>query len=155
MTSQQPLLYIGYVLFQKYGIFQKFKVQPQKLINFLTELERTYGGNPYHNHIHGTDVTLSSNFMLHKGGLADHVADWEVFSVLLASIIHDVNHPGNTNKFEIKSKSEWAMQYNDVSPLENHHLACTYSVSVLVCVLIGRALTHSLFLTLILVLFCL
>jgi high affinity cGMP-specific 3',5'-cyclic phosphodiesterase 9 len=69
------------------------------------------------------DVSMATNWLLGQSDVLDQLSDWEVLGLLLASIIHDVEHPGNSNKFEIKTRSERATTYNDISPLENHHLA--------------------------------
>jgi len=36
---------------------------------------------------------------------------------------HDVDHPGNNNVFESKTRSKLATLYNDIAVLENHHAA--------------------------------
>ena len=36
-----------------------------------------------------------------------------------------MDHPGNTNDFEVKTNSELALLYNNTSVLERHHLAVT------------------------------
>ena len=42
--------------------------------------------------------------------------------MLISCSAHDVAHPGNNNLFEINSKSELALTYNDKSVLENYSL---------------------------------
>jgi len=37
------------------------------------------------------------------------------FTLMLSAICHDVDHTGHNNDFEIKSKSELALRYHDLS----------------------------------------
>jgi high affinity cGMP-specific 3',5'-cyclic phosphodiesterase 9 len=43
-------------------------------------------------------------------------------------IIHDIDHPGFNNAYQINAKTELALIYNDQSPLENHHCAVGFTV---------------------------
>jgi hypothetical protein len=51
-----------------------------------------------------------------------------VFAVLISALSHDVDHPGNTNSYEINSMSRYARLYNDVSVLENHQCSLTFEL---------------------------
>ncbi len=42
--------------------------------------------------------------------------------------VHDFDHRGFNNAFEVNSKSELAIRYNDASVLENHHVAATFAI---------------------------
>merc|ERR1719162_2483883 len=46
--------------------------------------------------------------------------------MLLGTLGHDVGHPGGTNQFQVKSRSELAITYNDKSPLENMHASLCF-----------------------------
>jgi hypothetical protein len=46
----------------------------------------------------------------------------------IAAIIHDFKHNGFTNGYHINSISKLAVRYNDVSVLENFHVAQTYKI---------------------------
>eukprot|EP00949_MAST-11_sp_MAST-11-sp1_P002084 g2084.t1 len=52
----------------------------------------------------------------------------DVFAMMLAATVHDIDHPGFNNSFLISSASEIAIMYNDRSVLENHHLATAFRI---------------------------
>jgi hypothetical protein len=56
------------------------------------------------------------------------LSDMEVMSILVAACCHDFEHPGLNNTYLINSKAPWAIEYNDKSPLENHHIAASFMV---------------------------
>ena len=49
-------------------------------------------------------------------------------SYILAAACHDVDHPGVNNIFLIESSDKLAIRYNDVSVLENHHVATSFDI---------------------------
>lgn len=54
--------------------------------------------------------------------------DIEIMSYILAAACHDVDHPGVNNIFLVESRNELAIRYNDVSVLENHHVATAFKI---------------------------
>ena len=44
----------------------------------------------------------------------------------LSAVCHDLDHKGLNNDFLVKSADALAIEYNDLSPLENHHLAQSF-----------------------------
>ena len=50
----------------------------------------------------------------------------KLFSCYLAAIVHDYEHRGVNNDFLIKTGDPLALLYNDVSPMENHHVAASF-----------------------------
>ena len=54
----------------------------------------------------------------------------ELLGCYLAAIIHDYGHRGVNNDFLIKTGDPLAMLYNDVSPMENHHVAAAFALMV-------------------------
>ena len=58
---------------------------------------------PYHNHLHAADVTQSTHILLRSKALEEVFTPLEVLSAILASSIHDVDHPGVTNQYLINT----------------------------------------------------
>ena len=52
----------------------------------------------------------------------------EQLSLLMAANMHDLDHPGRTNSFQVNTRSPLAMVYNDQSPLENHHASVGFGI---------------------------
>lgn len=105
-----------------YNFSTEFGLQMPILCSFLRTVETAYLPNPYHNNTHAADVVQTLNTMLQLGGKLYAATPLHLFSILVAAVIHDVQHPGLNNNFQINSHSEMAVQYNDVSVLENYSI---------------------------------
>jgi len=53
------------------------------------------------------------------------ISPLQIFTLLISAATHDIGHPGNNNQFEINSKSDLAVLYENKSVLENMHVATT------------------------------
>ncbi|XP_047355549.1 calcium/calmodulin-dependent 3',5'-cyclic nucleotide phosphodiesterase 1-like isoform X5 [Vespa velutina] len=125
-----PVKYIGYDLLNRYGMLHKFKVPPAVLECFLGRIEEGYcrHRNPYHNNLHAADVAQTMHYILCQTGLMNWLTDLEIFSSLVAAIIHDYEHTGTTNNFHVMSGSDTALLYNDRAVLENHHISASFRI---------------------------
>ncbi|KAL7546742.1 hypothetical protein ACHAWF_010071 [Thalassiosira exigua] len=110
-----------------YDFATEFAVQLPILCSFLRTVEADYLRNPYHNNTHAADVLQTLNTMLQLGGKDYATSPLDVFAILIAAVIHDVKHPGLNNNFQINSRSEIAVQFNDQSVLENYSIAWFFS----------------------------
>jgi len=130
LSDNQPLLFVGHELFQRYDLMTKFKISPSCLGAFLSKLEQGYKhhGNSYHNATHGADVLQTVHYLIHTTGLESWLTQLQLLALLLAAAIHDVDHTGTTNTFHVQSYSEFALWYNDRSVLENHHLNYAFTL---------------------------
>lgn len=93
------------------------------MARFLHTIEhkyRRYPEVPYHNNLHAADVAHSTSFLL---DVINVMPSLEVFAGLIAALVHDVDHPGKTNTFLVKTQAPLALLYNDRSVLENHHVS--------------------------------
>jgi len=59
---------------------------------------------------------------------SSYLTTLDVLGLLVASLCHDIDHPGNNNLFEINSDSQLAHLHNDISVLENHHAYTTFAI---------------------------
>ncbi|KAJ2731426.1 3',5'-cyclic-nucleotide phosphodiesterase [Coemansia sp. BCRC 34962] len=121
------------------------KLRYSRVRKFVTILESAYYDNPYHNFCHAVDVTQCTFYMLHTIGLFNKTGprrsslrspadtSFPVRSILrptdavalvVASMCHDLGHPGLNNAFMVRAHTQLAEIYNDQSVLENFHAAC-------------------------------
>ncbi len=98
------------------------------LATFIHLVCNHYRNNPYHNFQHAVNVLHSTYILLHRAHYLPRIPPAFVFATLIAALCHDVDHPGNTNSYEIHSNSALAMLYNDNSVLENHHCHLTFTL---------------------------
>ena len=73
-------------------------------------------------------TTHTFYYLIKKGGIMSHISDLILMAGLIASLIHDVGHPGVTNSFLVSTKHAKAIRYNDTSVLENHHCAVGFKL---------------------------
>lgn len=57
-----------------------------------------------------------------------HFGPLEYFAAIYAAVSHDHEHLGRNNDFLIRTRHEYALTYNDISPLEQHHVASSFRV---------------------------
>ena len=56
------------------------------------------------------------------------MTDNQICATYYAALVHDFEHLGVNNDYLIKSFHPLAVMYNDISPLENHHVAAAVRV---------------------------
>ncbi|DBA80240.1 TPA: putative 3',5'-cyclic phosphodiesterase pde-3 [Trebouxia sp. C0005] len=77
---------------------------------------------------HVASVVQMTHLLLHQGGVAKVMTDSQICSTYYAALIHDFEHLGVNNDYLIKTFHPLAVMYNDISPLENHHVAAAVRV---------------------------
>lgn len=60
--------------------------------------------------------------------LSTKLGDLEILILLTSCICHDLDHPGYNNIYQINARTELAIRYNDISPLENHHCSVAFRI---------------------------
>lgn len=108
--------------------FSLLKIMPSDFEAYVTEVCNHYHERPFHNFQHAVTVTHMTFLLINAMKAMDVMSPDEMFALLLSALVHDVDHPGNTNGFEINTDSTLAMRYNDEAVLENHHCSKAFSL---------------------------
>lgn len=74
----------------------------------------------YHNWYHAISCTHATFLFLSLGGADQFLESKDIFSIIMGALIHDLDHPGNNNDFEVKRETELARRYENDSVLERH-----------------------------------
>jgi hypothetical protein len=132
VVEEKELFVISSYLLHKHDLFRGSKIDPEVYFKFITRIQDYYnpGFVEYHNKTHGADVVQTSYFFLNGCDLHTvcNITDQEFAAIIISAACHDFEHPGVNNAFLIDSRMPWAIEYNDKSPLENHHISETFSI---------------------------
>eukprot|EP00743_Colponemidia_sp_Colp-15_P004428 GILK01004774.1.p1 GENE.GILK01004774.1~~GILK01004774.1.p1 ORF type:complete len:861 (+),score=104.97 GILK01004774.1:42-2585(+) len=129
VSESHPVLTVGMHIFRMYDLLNRFTIPVQVAQQFFTAVNTNYKAhNPYHNAIHAADVANSLLYLLEEGKISTKCSSLDLLSVVVAALVHDLGHPGLNNAFLIATESEQALMYNDISVLENFHVASTFQL---------------------------
>jgi hypothetical protein len=125
---------------QDFRLLETFGIRLETLEHFLGRVARSYRPVPYHNYTHVRNTvccSLSSHatplqafnvihvtfMLLRTTRLGQQLSLLDIFALLIASLCHDIDHPGTNNEFQVNSGSDLAFMYNNQSVmLHNCHL---------------------------------
>ncbi|KAF8819884.1 putative Calcium/calmodulin-dependent 3',5'-cyclic [Cardiosporidium cionae] len=124
-SSPNPILGVGYTLLRHE--LALCGCEDSILINFLQRIESLYVCNPYHNSMHGAMVAHQTACLLRFLDIKQELDSLGLSSIYVATLCHDLGHPGRTNAFFINSYQPMALLYNDISILENYHACLTFT----------------------------
>mmetsp|Transcript_44586 Transcript_44586/g.80160 ORF Transcript_44586/g.80160 Transcript_44586/m.80160 type:complete len:1024 (-) Transcript_44586:39-3110(-) len=94
---------------------------------FMDSVEANHNkSNPYHSWFHAVDVAHAVWRFTQSCQVQEYLSDVERFGLLVSAVCHDIGHPGLNNAFLMETRHEFAMTYNDRSPLENMSAALLF-----------------------------
>ncbi|MBI4084005.1 MAG: 3',5'-cyclic nucleotide phosphodiesterase [Candidatus Lambdaproteobacteria bacterium] len=128
VRSRAGLVRFAMQVFGAEGSAGRLNVRPALLEAFVNEVGRRYRRNPYHNFHHAMDVTNTVAWLNTRPMFARHLSDFHRYLLLVAALVHDVEHPGNNNQWEVSTQSPLAKAYANRSVLENHSLHVTFEL---------------------------
>ena len=84
----------------------------------------------YHNDFHAVDVMQTLFTILTVGRLPEKMklSGIDVFAMLVGAVCHDLHHTGQNNTYHINARTKYAIRYNDISVLENFHIASSFKI---------------------------
>jgi len=112
-----------------FGITEHLTVDTSILHNFFSGIKATYRGVPFHNFHHALSTMHYASKMAQVANISRVLSPVDLFATVIAALCHDCDHRGFNNAFEMMTRSEIALRYNDYSPLENHHCARAFEVA--------------------------
>ncbi|KAJ3085173.1 High affinity cAMP-specific and IBMX-insensitive 3',5'-cyclic phosphodiesterase 9A, partial [Quaeritorhiza haematococci] len=101
-------------MFIELGVVEEYKIEIPKLRRFLQTIKDYYNQNMYG--------------ILFTTGLVEKLKPIDKLILLVACLGHDLDHPGFNNTYQINARTDLAIIYNDMSPLENHHSAVLFTI---------------------------
>ncbi|CAH0581575.1 unnamed protein product [Chrysodeixis includens] len=113
-------------MFLDLGYDRKFNLKLPKLASFILYAKKGYRDVPYHSWMHAFNVgqwayAALVNFKLVSRG---YLNDLQGMMYLVAGLLHDIDHRGTTNSFQVHGQTKLATLYSsEGSVMERHHLA--------------------------------
>ena len=122
---------MGGVILEAFGLKNEKIINVNKLEAFLNSVSCQYLPTTlYHNNMHGADVCQSVclYFLNSNAEKILQTTVLDLLSILIASLGHDLGHPGLNNNFHINARTDLALTYNDSSCLENFHCSKLFNI---------------------------
>ncbi|KAJ3591884.1 hypothetical protein NHX12_007015 [Muraenolepis orangiensis] len=116
------------VMYTDLDFMAAFNMEPEVLQHFLFEVYRRYNNIPFHNFKHCFCVTQMMYGLIWMTDLKSKMDSVDLLTMLTSAVCHDLDHTGYNNAYQINARTELALRYNDISPLENHHSAVAFEI---------------------------
>lgn len=119
--TEMELVKCGIQMYYEVGVVKKFQVPQEVLVRFMYSVCKGYRRITYHNWRHGFNVGQTMFTLLTTGNLKRYYTDLEVMAMITAGFLHDIDHRGTNNLYQVKSSNPLAKLHGS-SILERHHL---------------------------------
>lgn len=132
LLGKKTSIFIATEILFRFDFVDNTIIPSETLKLFINEIVTHYDREKaiYHNDLHAGDVMQTVFTIITKGDVErkGKLGQLDTFVILIAALCHDYKHPGVNNTYLINTKSKIATRYNDVSVLENYHIAQTFKV---------------------------
>ncbi|XP_066915612.1 high affinity cGMP-specific 3',5'-cyclic phosphodiesterase 9A-like [Clytia hemisphaerica] len=122
------MMFLVQQMFLDLGLVETFHIEVPVLQQFIFEVYKHYNLVPFHNFRHCFCVTQMMYGMICLSEVNQRITPHEVLIMLVSAFCHDLDHPGYNNIYQVNARTELAIRYNDISPLENHHAAVAFDI---------------------------
>uniref|UniRef100_A0A8C5D6I3 Phosphodiesterase n=1 Tax=Gouania willdenowi TaxID=441366 RepID=A0A8C5D6I3_GOUWI len=126
--EEAEMLVLLQMMFTDLDFLTAFHMEPEVLQNFLFEVYCHYNNIPFHNFQHGFCVTQMMYGLIWLTDLKNKLGPMDLLIMMTSALCHDLDHPGYNNVYQINARTDLALRYNDISPLENHHCAVAFGI---------------------------
>ena len=126
----ESVLHFNFVrMLELTGMSEKFHLERDTVHLFASNIAQRYRDNTYHNFQHGFSTAHFCFISIYRcKQIESCLRHVDIFAMLISALMHDVDHPGHNNNYEIQQHSKLALRYNDISVLENHHAAVGWDI---------------------------
>ncbi|KAG1149806.1 hypothetical protein G6F37_005764 [Rhizopus arrhizus] len=110
----------GYIcgLIQRMHVCQILNITIFEFLDFLMDVEKGYNNNQYHSFYHAVDAVMVLCYFLECCELFRYLTSMETAILFIATICHDIGHPGKNNQFEVSCQLNLAREFSNLSVLE-------------------------------------
>lgn len=117
-------------VYQNLGIISFYNTTVEKMTRLVMTVKNNYREVPYHNWRHACEVIHSCYAIVCMADLKESLTMKRIGALLIAAMVHDVDHRGRTNTYIVNANSEQKMRgvYGTESTLEQHHNAVFLSL---------------------------
>ncbi|XP_058473329.1 rod cGMP-specific 3',5'-cyclic phosphodiesterase subunit beta [Solea solea] len=119
--TEMDLVKCGIQMYYEVGVVKKFQIPQEVLVRFMYSVSKGYRRITYHNWRHGFNVGQTMFTLLTTGVLKRYYTDLEVMAMITAGFLHDIDHRGTNNLYQVKSGNPLAKLHGS-SIMERHHL---------------------------------
>eukprot|EP01031_Cornospumella_fuschlensis_P034320 gene34320-41535_t len=128
--DHQQLFTLSFLIIKENNFHSTFGIRTDTWFNFMCEVQGLMGTieNPYHNFHHIMDVFQSCHVFIKDFHAKLWLTDIQLFCMLIACLVHDLEHPGTNNLYQVNAGTMLALRYNDIAVLENHHCSRAFEV---------------------------
>lgn len=119
--TELELVKCGIQMYYEVGVVKKFQIPQEVLVRFMYSVSKGYRKITYHNWRHGFNVGQTMFTLLTTGKLKRYYTDLEVMAMITAGFLHDIDHRGTNNLYQVKSGNPLAKLHGS-SIMERHHL---------------------------------
>lgn len=110
-------------MFSNLDLLTTMETTIDEFTHFLLTLRSKYHEVPFHNWDHVIDTCQFVYSSIYRGNLTRFLDKNYIIAVLLASLMHDIDHRGLNTAFHVKTRSPLVKIYGDQSTLEKHQLS--------------------------------
>uniref|UniRef100_A0A8C1IGF0 Phosphodiesterase n=1 Tax=Cyprinus carpio TaxID=7962 RepID=A0A8C1IGF0_CYPCA len=105
--TELDLVTCGIQMYYEVGVVKKFQVPQEVLVRFMYSVSKGYRKITYHNWRHGFNVGQTMFTLLTTGKLKRYYTDLEVMAMITAGFLHDIDHRGTNNLYQVKSPTRY------------------------------------------------
>jgi len=127
--SAEQLKMLAIDCFEDRGLFTRFSINIDVFLSFADDIMAGYSTEtPYHNYFHAFDVMHVSYLLVSTCEADAYLEDFNILSLLVGALAHDIGHDGFNNAYHANTMSELAIMYNSISIMENFSAAFLFRI---------------------------